>query len=78
LLRKRLRICGSVLRGRTVQEKIELTRAWARHALPLFSSGRIRPVVDRCFPLEAAREAHSYMESNRSFGKIVLSVGHES
>ncbi len=37
-----------------------------------------QPVVDRSYPLEAAAEAHSYMESNRSFGKIVLSVGHDS
>ena len=78
LLRKRLRICGSVLRGRSLQEKVALTREWARHALPLFDSGRITPVVDRCFPLEAAAEAHAYMESNRNFGKIVLRVGRDS
>ena len=78
LLRKRLRICGSVLRGRSLQEKVALTREWAGHALPLFDSGRIRPVVDRCFPLEAAADAHAYMESNRNFGKIVLRVGRES
>jgi NADPH:quinone reductase-like Zn-dependent oxidoreductase len=76
LLRKRLRICGSTLRGRPVREKIELTREWASRSLPLFESGSIQPLVDRSYPLEAVAEAHSYMESNRSFGKIVLSVGH--
>jgi len=75
LLRKRLHICGSVLRGRPVHEKVELTGEWARDTLPLFDSGRVEPIVDRCFSLEAAADAHSYMESNRSFGKIVLTVG---
>lgn len=78
LLRKRLRICGSVMRDRPLQEKIELTRDWVRETLPLFDSGRVVPIIDRRFPLEAAAEAHSYMESNRSFGKIVLNVGPEN
>jgi 2-desacetyl-2-hydroxyethyl bacteriochlorophyllide A dehydrogenase len=34
--------------------------------------GAIRVVIDRTFPLEAAREAHEYSESGRARGKIVL------
>ena len=78
LLRKRLRLRGSTLRGRPIPDKIQLTKEWAQHTLPLFDDGSISPIVDRSYPLEAAAEAHSYMESNRSFGKIVLSVGHDS
>ena len=78
LLRKRLRLRGSTLRGRPIPDKIQLTKEWAQHSLPLFDDGSISPIVDRSYPLEAAAEAHSYMESNRSFGKIVLSVGHDS
>jgi NADPH:quinone reductase-like Zn-dependent oxidoreductase len=35
-------------------------------------SGRLRPVVDRTFPLKEARAAHEYMEKSQMFGKIVL------
>ena len=35
-------------------------------------SGRLKPVVDRAFPLKDARAAHEYMEKSQMFGKIVL------
>jgi len=35
-------------------------------------SGRLKPVVDRPFPLSEARSAHEYMEKSSMFGKIVL------
>lgn len=35
-------------------------------------SGRLKPVVDRTFPLSETRAAHEYMESSQMFGKIVL------
>jgi len=35
-------------------------------------AGRLKPVVDRTFPLKEARAAHEYMEASRMFGKIVL------
>ena len=75
LLFKRLRINGTVLRSRPLEEKIVLTNQFKRHVLPLLASGRIRPVVDRTFPLDQAAEAHAYMESDANFGKIILAVG---
>src|SRR5438270_7152187 len=35
-------------------------------------SGRLKPVVDRTFPLKEARPAHEYMEKSQMFGKIIL------
>ena len=35
---------------------------------------RLRPVVDRVFPLEEAREAMQYMQSGAHFGKVVIRV----
>ncbi|HZP17055.1 MAG TPA: zinc-binding dehydrogenase, partial [Terriglobales bacterium] len=35
-------------------------------------SGRLKPVVDRTFPLQDARAAHEHMEKSQMFGKIVL------
>lgn len=34
--------------------------------------GRLKPVVDRTFPLSEARAAHEYMETSQMFGKVVL------
>jgi NADPH:quinone reductase-like Zn-dependent oxidoreductase len=35
-------------------------------------AGRLKPVVDRAFPLKDARAAHEYLEASRMFGKVVL------
>lgn len=36
--------------------------------------GVIKPVLDKVFPLEAAAEAISYVESGRAVGKVVIRV----
>ena len=72
--RRERREVRGVLRSRSVEEKIALTRSWVAHALPWIVGGKVRPIVDRCYPLSEAAEAHGYLESNRSFGKVVLSV----
>ena len=36
-------------------------------------AGRLKPVVDRSFPLKEARAAHEYLEASQMFGKVVLS-----
>ncbi len=74
LMRKRLTVVGTVLRGRALAEKIALTLAFERDVMPLFAGGRLRPLVDRVLPLEAAALAHAAMEANENFGKIVLRV----
>ena len=35
-------------------------------------NGRLRPVVDRTFPLNEARAAHEYLQNSQMFGKVVL------
>lgn len=72
LMQKRLRVHGTVLRSRPLEEKAALTQEFARRMLPLFASERIAAVVDRVYPLEEVAEAHRLMESNGNFGKIVL------
>ncbi len=74
VLRRRLRVFGTVLRARPLEEKIAAGQTLARHISPLVASGALRAVVDRIFPLENAAEAHAYVASNASFGKVVLSV----
>lgn len=74
-LGKRARLIGTVLRARPIEEKIAVTRRFAAEVLPLFSCGILRPVIDSQFDLRDIRSAHERMESNQSFGKIVLCIG---
>jgi putative PIG3 family NAD(P)H quinone oxidoreductase len=72
LLVKRLTIVGTTLRMRSLEEKITVARDLSEHIVPLFDTGRLKPVVDRVFPFSEIRAAHELMASNKTFGKIVL------
>jgi NADPH:quinone reductase len=72
LLRKRIRIIGTVLRSRPIEEKIALAQDVSRGVLPLLASGRVRPVIDTVYPFARIAEAHRRMEANDTFGKLVL------
>lgn len=74
ILGKRLTIRGTVLRSRSPEEKIAANVAFEAQVVPLLADGTVRPVVDRVFTLAQAGEAHALMESNATFGKIVLEV----
>ena len=74
LMSKRLTLRGTVLRARSVEEKATATRLFAKQVVPLLADGSVRPVVDRTYRLSEVREAHLRMESNESFGKIVLVI----
>jgi putative PIG3 family NAD(P)H quinone oxidoreductase len=63
---------GTMLRNRPLEEKIAAAQSFARHVVPLLALGKLRPVVDRVFPLAGAATAHAHMASNAGFGKIVL------
>ena len=72
LLRKRLVIAGTTLRARPLEEKIALAREFSERIVPLFDASRLKPIIDRVFPFTEIRDAHELMESNETFGKIVL------
>jgi putative PIG3 family NAD(P)H quinone oxidoreductase len=72
LLRKRLRVIGTVLRSRPLDEKISLARDFANEVVPLLIAGTVQPVIDSVHPFERIAEAHRLMEANSSFGKIVM------
>ncbi|MDQ3181891.1 MAG: NAD(P)H-quinone oxidoreductase [Acidobacteriota bacterium] len=71
-LAKRAKIIGTVLRARSIEEKAEATRAFIKDVIPLLAEEKIKPNLDKVFKFEDVREAHEYLESNESFGKIVL------
>jgi putative PIG3 family NAD(P)H quinone oxidoreductase len=72
VLGKRLSIVGTVLRTRPIEEKIALAREFAERVIPLFESGRLKPVVERVISFSDIRTAHELLESNATFGKVVL------
>ena len=74
ILRKRIRVLGTVLRARPLEEKIAAMRSFEAHVVPLLERGLIEPVIDTVMDLDAAAAAHERMASNVGFGKIILRV----
>lgn len=72
VLSRRLRVQGTVLRSRPLEEKIGLAQRFSREVIPLFERGALAPVIGQVLPVEAVVEAHAMMESNQTFGKLVL------
>jgi len=75
VMARRLRLSGSTLRPRPIEEKIALTVEFERLMLPLFGAERLRAVVDRVLPWTEAAEAHRLIEDSALVGKVVLEVG---
>lgn len=74
LMRKRLVHTGSTLRARDVAFKANIARELETHVLPLLAVGRIKPLIDKVFPLTQAANAHALMEKSTHIGKIVLKI----
>jgi len=74
ILGKRLHVIGTVMRARSLEEKIATTNAFAAEVLPLLAEGAVQPVIDSVFPLEKVQDAHRRLESNETFGKVVLKI----
>lgn len=74
ILGKRLHVIGTVMRARSLQEKIAITTAFAREVVPLLAGGTIEPVIDSVFAIEQIQDAHRRLESNETFGKVVLTM----
>lgn len=72
VLQKRAHVIGTVLRSRMTQEKADATRKFADEVLPIMAAGMMRPNLDRVFAAESVIDAYRYLESNESFGKVVL------
>ena len=72
IMRKQLRLSGSTMKARSFGEKARLAAAIEKHVWPLIEAGRIRPVIDRVFPLAEAPAAHRRMEEGLHVGKILL------
>lgn len=78
LMAKRAHWVGTTLRARPIEEKVAVTRRFAAEMLPLFDEAagerRLRPVIDRRYPLGQIAAAHELMASNANAGKIVIEL----
>lgn len=72
LFARRASLFTTSLRDRSTVEKARIVRGVINDIWPLVAAGKVRPVIDRTFKLEAAAEAHEYMESGSHAGKILL------
>jgi NADPH:quinone reductase len=74
IMRRRLALTGSTLRGRSVEFKTMVADEIAKTVWPYVEGGRLRPVIDSTYPLTEAAAAHARMEAGEHVGKIVLEV----
>ncbi len=74
LLSKRASVFGTTLRARSAAEKAAIVAEVVEHVWPLLESGAVRPVVDSCFTLQRAAEAHRRVESSQHVGKVLLTL----
>ncbi len=77
MIRKRLEVIGTAMRVRSPEERKTLVAEFAERMLPLFDrrieqAAPLRPVLQATYPMTALAEAHQALESNETFGKIVV------
>jgi NADPH:quinone reductase-like Zn-dependent oxidoreductase len=71
---RRLVLFGVSQKMTSAAHKAEGTRRFAEEMLPLVAAGRLRPLLDRVFPLEQVPAARAHMEANAHVGKIVIAL----
>lgn len=74
LMRKQAIITGSTLRPRSADEKARLAAEVERVVWPWIAQGKVRVLIDQCFPLAEAAAAHRYLEQGSHLGKVVLEM----
>ncbi|HVS12534.1 MAG TPA: NAD(P)H-quinone oxidoreductase [Thermoanaerobaculia bacterium] len=74
ILRRRLRIVGSVLRARSRAEKAGLVTSFAELAAERWATGELPSSIDRTFPFERVADAYAAMATGGHLGKLVLEM----
>jgi NADPH2:quinone reductase len=74
LARKRVSLVGTTFRTRTPAMLAAMLAAAGAVLLPALADRRLRPVIDRVFPLDDAAVAEDYLARAEHLGKVVLSV----
>ena len=74
IMRRRLTLTGSTLRPRDTAFKSMVAEELAQTVWPHVEAGRLKPAIDRTYPLAGAPAAHERMEAGDHVGKIVLTM----
>jgi NADPH2:quinone reductase len=72
---KRLRIFGVSNKQRSAEQRASTVKGFVADFMPLFASGRVKPLIDRVFRFDEMEKAKAYMESDAHVGKIVVKIG---
>ncbi len=78
MLIKRLRLIGSTLRSRPLDEKIAIAEQLRHRVWPHFDTGELKPIIEQTFPITQTEEAHALLASNTTTGKLILTVSHDA
>jgi NADPH:quinone reductase-like Zn-dependent oxidoreductase len=71
---KRLTLFGVSNKLRSPDQRAAGVPAFVADLLPALADGRIRPLVDRVYPIAELAAARAHMESDAQLGKIVVSL----
>jgi putative PIG3 family NAD(P)H quinone oxidoreductase len=74
LMYKRVRLFGTVMRARSLEEKALMTRAVEKAVLPGFASGDLSVFVAATYPLDDVAAAYERFQAGGKLGKIVLEM----
>ncbi len=74
VLGKRLRIVGSLLRSRPLDEKIDIASQFRQRFWSVLERGSMAPLIHAVLPITEAEEAHRILNDNENIGKVVLQV----
>jgi NADPH:quinone reductase-like Zn-dependent oxidoreductase len=74
LMSRRGHLIGTTLRTRPLEEKAYLVQEFARRIVPALASGRLRPLIDRVFPLAEAAAALDHVRAPGKLGKVLLAL----
>ena len=74
IMQRRLVLTGSTLRARDAGFKALLADEIARNVWSFVEEGKLKPAIDKSFPLDQASAAHERMEAGDHVGKIVLTI----
>jgi NADPH:quinone reductase-like Zn-dependent oxidoreductase len=72
---KRLRIFGVSNKQRSADQRASTVKGFVSDFVPLFASGKIKPLIDKVFDFDSLEKAKAHMEADAHVGKIVVRIG---
>ena len=74
LMRGRQRVIGSVLRSRSLDEKVEIHDRFEQRFWKDLVSGIIHPIIYKTLPIQDTEAAQAILAHNENIGKVILKV----